>query len=262
MCAMIEAEGIAFAYPQGPDVLADVDFTLGRGEVCTVLGPNGVGKTTLLNCIGGYLVPRVGMVRVGGEEVGALDAGARAGRIGFVPQLQTDTVDLAVLDYLVLGSAMRTGLFSMPHEREYRRAEEVARQFGIESLQGKSMATLSGGERQQVEIARTLVQDADVILMDEPTNHLDYGNQIKVLKAISRLAHEDGKTIVLTTHMPDHAILLGGMTAILEEGGHLDMGPAEQMIDEERLRRIYHADVRLVDIAELNRKACLTGSLG
>lgn len=257
--AKLSVRGLTFSYPQGGRVFADVDFRLPRGCVCTILGRNGIGKTTLLNCIGGYLAPEGGSVLVDGKNVADMPASQRAQQIGFVAQMQSSSVDMRVLDYLVLGDIARMGLFAMPHEREYRKAEEVMREFRIEALAEKPLSILSGGERQQVEIARVIVQNADLILMDEPTNHLDYGNQMKVLQEIRRLAQERGKTIVLTTHMPDHALYLDGYSAVIEEGGKCSFGRASDLVTQDRLRRIYGVDVLLIYVQELGRWACLSG---
>lgn len=261
MAVKVDVSGLTFSYPRGSTVLDDVCLSLKTGEVCTILGPNGAGKTTLLNCLGGYLAAQSGTVLLDGVDVSIMDAGMRAKKLGFVAQLASDAIDMEVLDYMVLGGAMRIGLFSMPSEDEYRKADHIVDALGITHLKGKPVADLSGGERQQVEIAKVLLQDTDIVLMDEPTNHLDYGNQVKVLKTIRLLSHDAGKTVVLTTHMPDHAILLGGITAILDDRGHLESGPAEEMVAEERLRSIYRTDVRLVWVEELGRMACLTESL-
>ncbi len=254
-------EGLAFSYPHGGRVFSDVGLELAPGQVCSILGPNGAGKTTLLNCIGGYLRPERGRVLVGGRDVAGMPARERARRLGLVAQLSGETIDLEVLDYLVLGHAARIGLTGAPCERDYARAEEVMEGFGIGHLRGKTMEGLSGGERQQVEIARVLVQDTGVVLMDEPTNHLDFGNQHKVLRAVRRLAEEEGKAVLLTTHMPDHALLLGGQAAVMDGRGELAVGPVGEVVTQETLAAVYQTDVCLAYVGEAGRVACVAGRL-
>ena len=98
-------------------------------------------------------------------------------------------------------------------------------------------------------------------MLDEPTNHLDYGNQLKVLSIISHLAAEKKIAMILTTHTPDHAILLGGKTGILSREGEMVIGRTEDIVTEENLRRIYRAKMHLVDVECVGRKVCIAGNL-
>lgn len=255
-----EARGLSYAYGCGQAVFEGLDLALERGQVCTVLGPNGTGKTTLLNCLGAYLSPKTGTIVLDGRPLMSMSPTERASRVGFVAQLQDISVDLEVRDYLVLGRAMRVGLLRTPAEADYRRAELAMETFGIGSMAGRSLAELSGGERQQVEIARVLVQDSELVLMDEPTNHLDYANQVKVLSMVRRLA-EQGRTVVLTSHAPDHALALGGTVALMERGGALEVGPPDSLCTPERLSQLYGCDVRAVYVPELGRTAVVTGRI-
>lgn len=253
---LLSVQNVCFAYPHRSPVLNSVNLKLERGQVCTILGSNGAGKTTLLNCIGGYFIPTSGTVVIDGTNILSMPGAVRAQRIGFVAQMQVGGSDLEVRDYLALGHAMRISLFSVPTEQQYARVEAVMKDFGISNLAGRSLAELSGGERQQVEIARVLVQDTDLILMDEPTNHLDYANQVKVLSMIVHLSRDMGKTILLTSHMPDQALLLDGAVALLDHAGHLTSGSVTDMLTEQRLREIYQADIRIVYVPELQRNVC------
>ena len=252
------ARGLSFAYRKRP-VFSDVTFALEAGQICCLLGPNGAGKSTLLNCLGAYLRPQQGSVELDGVTVQTMAPSQRARHIGFVTQLHDSSVDLRVHDYLVLGSAMRVGLLGTPSESEYQRAGEVMARFSIEELAERSLLELSGGERQQVEIARVLVQNPDVILMDEPTNHLDYANQIKVLSMVKRLS-EGRTTVLLTSHAPDHALLLDGLVALLDNGT-LELGKARDLCTQERLSALYDSDLRVVHVPDLGRKAIVTGRI-
>lgn len=259
--SLLQAREVTYAYPRGRVVLRDVSLDIGHGEILTVLGRNGAGKTTLLNCLGGLFKPQSGCVLVNGENVAAMPDKARARAVGFVSQLASTEIGLEVRDYLVLGDAMRLGMLSVPGERDYERVEQVMDSLGISRLAGRTVSELSGGERQQVEIARSLVQDADLVLMDEPTNHLDFANQGLVLSMIRHLAEQAGKAVVLSSHMPDHAILLGGKAAVLDGDGRLEVGPCDQVVTEDRLARVYGPGVRVIEVPELGRQACLMGTL-
>jgi iron complex transport system ATP-binding protein len=250
---------ISFHYPHQPVVFNDVCVSLEPGEICVILGPNGAGKSTLLNCLGGYLTPDSGEILLDAQDVTRMKPAHRARRIGLVAQSADTSSDLDVQDYLALGHAARLGFCAVPGEEEYRKVDEVMDELEIGHMRRRSLSCLSGGERQQVEIARVLVQDTDIILMDEPTSHLDYGNQLKVLRMVRRLCCEHKKTVLLTTHIPDHALLLGQKTAIMDGHGQLTVGAVAEVLTEERLQQVYRADIRILWIDELERLACVPG---
>jgi iron complex transport system ATP-binding protein len=256
----LEADGVSFSYTNGHPLLEGVSFSLFAGDILTLLGPNGSGKSTLLDCLCGILSVRAGRVSVNGADGSSLSAAELARRVGYVPQTDMPAFDFPVRDYVVMGRAPHLGLFETPGRREYEIADETLGSLGISHLADKLYSRISGGERQQVRIARVLAQAPGVILMDEPTNHLDYGNQIKILKLVAGLS-ERGITVVLTTHMPEHPILLDGMVGILDGRGGFSMGSVAEAISERALRDIYRVDLRLVYIEELGRLACVTGKL-
>lgn len=259
---ILEARGLGFGYIAGQATFHDVDLVVRPGDVVTILGRNGAGKTTLLNCLGGLLRPRVGEIRLGGERLSRLPQSQIALRLGYVSQLQDTAFDFLVRDYLVLGRAPHIGRLSTPGSHDYRIVERVLYELGIQALAAKSMGALSGGERQQVCVARVLVQQPQVILLDEPTNHLDYGNQIKVLEMIARISSQERVAFILTSHAPDFALLLGGRTAVLGPDGRLEVGPSERIVTEERLREMYGADLHLAWVPAAGRIACVAGGLG
>jgi iron complex transport system ATP-binding protein len=138
--------------------------------------------------------------------------------------------------------------------------DAVLESMGITHLAHKLCSKISGGERQQVQIARALVQEPKVIMLDEPTSHLDYGNQIKVLELVVSLSNR-GVTVILTTHMPDHPILLDGKVGVLDGKGGMRTGLVGEIVDEQSLRNMYSVDLRLVYVEEMQRTACVTGKL-
>ena len=259
---ILEVAGLAFSYKKGAQaVFSDVNFNLATGDVLTILGPNGAGKSTLLNCIGNLLEPEQGTVKLNGQNVRNFSPRQVARHLGYVFQMQNLSFDYSVRDYLVLGRAPHIGYLKTPGTEEYQKVEQVLAELKIEYLADKSVRQISGGERQQVQIARVLVQEPQLILLDEPTNHLDYGNQLKILKAIVNLATKKQMTVILTSHTPDHAILLQGKTGILDRGGHFVIGSTNEIVTEANLSKIYQADLHMVYIDCVQRPACIAGNL-
>ena len=257
---LLEVKNLSFSYDGRNAVLRDIGFRVEPGEVFVILGANGAGKSTLLNCIGGVLSPTGGEVLLMGRRVGSYSAGERARIVGYVPQISAPAFSYTVRDYVVMGRAPYMGLLNVPGDAEYEMADRALERMGIGHLADKLCNGISGGERQQAQITRVLVQEPRLILLDEPTNHLDYGNQLKIVKTVSQLAAE-GFAVVMTTHMPDHAILLNGSAGLMGSDGRMTSGPAGSVISEAALRELYHTNLHLVYVDPLERMACVAGKL-
>ncbi len=255
-----EIKGLTFAYGKNEPVLNNIDLCLGEGEILTVLGRNGAGKSTLFSCMLGLSGGYGGEILLKGRDLKGLKEREIASVCGFVPQSHDPTFGFRVMDFVVLGCAHSIGLFSHPGEKELSDAMEALRTLGIEDLAERNYSELSGGERQQVTIARALAAKPEAILFDEPTAHLDFSNQIKVLRVIKELSKQ-GYTVAVTTHDPNHALILGGSVALFRKDGSVEKGSAEEMVSEEKLSGIYGSDIRIRYAEEFGRKICTYGDL-
>ncbi|MFV0253591.1 MAG: ABC transporter ATP-binding protein [Beutenbergiaceae bacterium] len=257
---ILHASNLSFGYAKGEPTFSELGFDLDPGQIFTILGANGTGKSTLLNCLGRLLTPTGGEVCLLGRPLAeyAVDEFARV--VGYVPQVSTELIASSVRDYVVMGRAPYLGMLSVPGVADYDLADEALRAMEITHLADKPLRQISGGERQQVHIARVLVQEPRLVLLDEPTNHLDFGNQLKVLSLIAGLA-DRGLAVVLTTHVPDHAMLLDGQVGMLGRTGRMVTGPAGEVITEQALRDLYETDLHLVHVGAVDRMACIPGRL-
>ncbi|WP_293816869.1 iron chelate uptake ABC transporter family permease subunit [uncultured Parolsenella sp.] len=225
-------------------VLEDVTLAFPAGEACCILGPNGVGKTTLFRTLLGRLRPLAGQVLVAGRPASSVSARDFAREVAYVPQASEADTDLTVLDVALAGSAARVGALGAPGRAEYERAQAALAELGIERLAERPFSEVSGGERQMALIARALVQDARLVLMDEPTASLDFGNQARVLAFIRRLVAE-GRGVVMTSHNPDHAFLCCLRAVLLRPGGRLEDGPVDEVVRADALAEAYGVGVRI-----------------
>ncbi|MEG1619081.1 MAG: ABC transporter ATP-binding protein [Eubacterium sp.] len=256
----IQIEHLSYAYPRSNALFKDVSFTIEPGHVISILGPNGAGKTTLLNCIANLFIPLKGRVCIDGIDMRHMTARSIAQTISYVPQTIIPTFSYSVLDYVVTGCTPHIGTFERPQKAHYDIAVKALRQMKILHLQEKSYTEISGGERQQVSIARALAQKPSIILMDEPTAHLDYGNQIHVLKIICEMA-KHGYGIVLTTHNPDHTLLLDDQLAALTRNGDFFFGRSAELLTETFLQNLYNIDLKVHTINENKRPVCFVEKL-
>ena len=256
-----EIKNLLYRYPGGErNVLNGASLTVGEGELLTILGRNGAGKSTLFACMLGLLKPQGGEILLEGRPLPSLSERQIATVSAFVPQSHEPAFDFTVFDYVLMGCAAKVSLLSHPGKAEEERAQRALEQMGISALSHRSYRELSGGERQQVTIARAIAAEPKIILFDEPTAHLDFANQIKVLRIIKTLS-EKGYAVAVTTHDPNHALLLGGTVAILDADGRLRTGKCSELITEEVLAGVYGTDVRLRYLPEFDREVCIYPNL-
>ena len=258
---IFEIESIWFRYPAGEkDVLTGVSLEVDEGEVLSVLGPNGSGKSTLLDCMAALRTPTSGTIKLIGQDITEMKPREVARIVGYVPQVHVPAFSYTVLDFVLMGRAPNIGVFQKPDDEDVEAARTALKEVGVERLASRPYTDISGGERQQATIARAVCQQPKIILFDEPTAHLDYGNQHRILKLILELS-ERGYAIVITTHNPDHALLLNGRSAILGNDGKLTCGACDEILTEQRLRDLYGLDLSITYVEQAGRTACLAPRL-
>ena len=157
-------------------ILQDVSFSLNESEVLTVLGPNGVGKTTLLKCMMGLLSWENGETLIDGKPMRLMKTSEIWQKIAYVPQSKGIALSYTALEMVLMGRSARLGLFSQPTKEDYLATEEALEQVGITRLAKKQCSCMSGGELQMVLIARALCSKPEMLVLDEPESNLDFKN--------------------------------------------------------------------------------------
>jgi iron complex transport system ATP-binding protein len=258
--ARLAIESLTFRYPSRVEtvrVFEDVSLALVPGEVLVLLGPNGTGKSTLLKCMAGLLRPQQGRILLDGVDLATLKPSRLARRVGYVPQSNMSTFPFKVREVVVMGRAPHLNTLESPSTEDVAVATQMMEETGITHLAERSCHQISAGEWQLVLIARALTQQPDVLLFDEPTAHLDIGNQVRILDSIRRLSRR-GFTIVMASHVPDHAFMAGDRVAILKDRRLMALGRPDDVITPETLCRAYGVDVRVADLhAEVGRRVCV-----
>ncbi|MDD5014400.1 MAG: ABC transporter ATP-binding protein [Atribacterota bacterium] len=249
---ILEVKNLSFNYHNSQTIFHDVSFNVDNGEVLSILGINGSGKSTLLNCIANIYKPKSGEIFLNGHPMSKMNLRDVAQVIGYVPQIHTPAYSYTVREFAVMGRTPYIGVFKTPSTRDYRIADEALERVGIVHLRDKPYTEISGGERQQVLIARVIVQQPQIILLDEPTAHLDYGNQHRTVQMIRQLAAE-GYVLIMTTHNPEHAIILNGKVAILNRQGVLGIGQAAETLSAETLSNLYGLSIKTIYDDEAKR---------
>ena len=247
----IDVRNAAFSYGKGSTVFDGLDFAINSPGVFCLLGPNGCGKTTLLKCIAGLQKLKSGEIRLQGQSITSLKRNVIASIIGYIPQEHSYSFAYLVSDIVLMGRAPHLGMFSSPSKKDHAITVECLRRAGIAHLHNKRFTEISGGERQMVLIARVLAQKPQIMLLDEPTSHLDFRNQTLVLRMIGKLANE-GLIVVMTSHVPNHAITYASHVTLMNQGRLIAMGKPEEVITEKSLNDIYGIDVRIFDVIDPN----------
>ena len=225
-------------------ILKDVSLTLRQGEIVCILGPNGIGKTTIFRSVLGFLKLLEGEVLLDGVPRDRIRARDFAKCVGYVPQSHEPPFPYSVPDVVVMGRAAHLRPFEAPGLEEYRIVDQVLNMLEISYLREKTYTQISGGERQMVLIARALAQNSSLLVMDEPTANLDFGNQIHVLQSIKKLT-ASGLGVLMTTHNPDHAFLCCDRVILLTKDKQVLEGTVDEIVTEENLRKVYGVEVRI-----------------
>jgi ABC-type Mn2+/Zn2+ transport system ATPase subunit len=225
---LIEARGLAAGY-EGKPAISAVTFALSPGERMALLGPNGGGKTTLLRALLGELRPLAGELRV-------------AARCGIVPQTERSQLDYPVsaLDVATMGALSRLSWWRRPGRRERAEALEALDRVGLRELAGETFGKLSGGQRQRVLIARSLVQESQVLLLDEPFTGLDRPSSERLEALIEALTGE-GRAVVIATHDLEQARRSDSVLCL--NHSQIAVGPPAEVLDLEVLEATYGATI-------------------
>jgi len=234
----------------GKAVVSGVTFTLASRDSLCLLGPNGVGKTTLFKTILGLLKPLAGEIFLDEEDIAGWSRRQFAVKVGYVPQVHTPPFPFKVIDVVMLGRTAHIAPLSSPGREDREIAEGSLATLGIASLGDRNYTEISGGERQLVLIARALAQRAELLIMDEPTANLDFGNQITVLNQVKKLVRESNVGVIMTTHFPNHAFFTGSKVAVMGRNNTFEIGSADGVITEEHLKKVYGVEVKIVTVRE------------
>lgn len=255
----IEVKNLSFSYGTR-SVLQDISFRVEPGEFLSILGPNGVGKSTLFRCMLGLLSGYTGQVLVDGVEARQFSPREAARHIAYIPQSSRPVFNYRVFDIALMGATSAMSPLRCPGREQMERCRWALDKIGISHLSQRCFHRLSGGEQQLVLIARALVQNAPILMLDEPTANLDFGNQLRILEQVRALARE-GYTIIQTTHHPEQSYLFSHRILALQGGRILLDGSPAQVLTRETIRALYGVEVDVVKLYDDRARVCIPANL-
>lgn len=228
-------------------ILQGVSFSVQDGEVMTILGPNGVGKTTLLKCMMGMLPWEAGETLLDGKPLRQMKTADVWKKIAYVPQSKETTLSYTAREMVLMGRSASLGLFAQPTKEDYAAADEAMVQVGITRFRDKPCSCMSGGELQMVLIARALCANPKLLVLDEPESNLDFKNQLIVLETIQRLSKEKGIASIVNTHYPAHALKIADKALLLNYDGSCRFGEVTDIVNEKNMQSAFDVEVKIID---------------
>lgn len=239
---MLEIRNLYCGY-NGRDVIKDVSLKAGHGEILCVAGPNGCGKTTLLKAIAHILGYR-GSITVDSREVSSFGRKALAKKIAVMSQGQEIYFPFTVADTVALGRYAHSEKFiSSLTQKDRALIAEVLEKLGLSDVKDRMINELSGGQLQRVFLARTLVQDPEIILLDEPTNHLDLKYQVELLRSLTEWVKGNGRTVIAVLHDLNLSRRFADTMALMYDGRFAAVGTPDAVLDRGTLESVYGMDV-------------------
>ncbi len=242
-----------FYYRENKPVLHNIDFGIEEGEILSILGANGIGKTTLLKCMLGFIEWKEGDTYFEEQPLKSISHKTFFQKVSYVPQSHNVSFPCSVYETVLLGRSSYLGIFDQPSKKDKDRAYQAIELCGIRHLMNCNINEISGGEQQLCYIARALCSDPSIIILDEAETGLDYANQMIVLSLLKKLSKENKITVIFNTHYPDHALEISDKTLLLLKDGNSLFGATKQIITEENLSNTFGVNIKILE-NEVNGK--------
>ncbi len=240
----LKVEGVSFSYGKmARDIIHDINLEIeGPGLYC-IIGPNGVGKSTMIKCINKIYRPKTGSVYINGKNVKDMKLKEVASHIGYVPVSTQDVFSMPVIDAILLGRQTKGKWKTGPEDIDM--ANRVMKMFGIQDLAMSSFNQLSAGQHQKVSICRGLVQEPEMLILDEPTANLDVQHQVYVTELLRAMAIQENMIVLMISHDLNITAKYAHQVIVMEKGTITEFGPPEKIITKELVNRIYNVECEI-----------------
>lgn len=242
----VDIENLDFGYNPSQPVLKGINLRLDKPEFVCIMGPNGVGKSTLIHCINKILKPTAGKIYLDGKDTSEMKLKEVASHLGYVPASSEDSFPLTVVDTVMVGlqNDMKFGTSKDDLQKVY----DVLKLMKIEHLAMRDFNELSAGQHQKVVLARGLVRSPPVVLLDEPTSNLDIKHQLEVTKVLSELPRTKGMLVIMISHDINITAKYADRIIMIHNGGIYADGTPQEVLTKETIREVYGVDADVIDV--------------
>jgi iron complex transport system ATP-binding protein len=241
----LTVSGIHFSYHGGREVLHGVSLCAASGELVSIIGPNGCGKTTFIKCINRIHRPYKGSVSFDGVEIGGIKRGELAKIAGYVPQMSGGGIGVNVIDMLLIGR--KPYITWRIKESDICGAIDVLKKLNMEELANVPYGNLSGGQKQKALFARALVQDPKMFILDEPTSFLDIKNQLEIMNIIHNIAKTQNKIVIMVLHDLNLAMRYSDKTALMYQGNIVSFDVPSAALTPRNIKDVYGVNIKIID---------------
>lgn len=242
----MELKNVSFAYKSSQTpVLHDIDLVLEEPGLYCIVGPNGVGKSTMVKCMNRILKPTSGQVLLNDVDIQDMKLKEIAEHIGYVPVQTQDVFSMPVIDAILLGRQKANKWKTTDEDLEI--AARVMKMMGIQDLAMRGFNHLSAGQHQKVAIARGLVQQPEMLILDEPTANLDVKHQVYVSELLRAMAIEENMIVLMISHDLNIAAKYAHKIIVMEHGTVVDVGTSKDIITEDLVARVYEVECKIED---------------
>lgn len=240
---MLHVDALSFGYKKRT-ILRDISLTVHKGQMVSIAGPNGTGKTTLIKCLAGIQKPSRGTIRINGKDAFGMHRRDHARCVGYVPQSSPSKFPITVFEAVLMGR--RPYITWKPTRTDFEKTAQVIESMNLKDIALRDFDKLSGGQKQKVLLARAIAQETDVLLLDEPTSSLDLKHQLEVLELISSLVKAKQVAAILAMHDLNLASRFSHRVVMMKEGQILCSGTPGEVMTPENISTVYgvHAIVR------------------
>lgn len=257
---ILSTENLKIGY-EDKIIVHDLNLQIKEGEITTIIGPNGCGKSTVLKTLARIHKAKDGFVYLDGELIHKMPTKKIAKRMAVLPQSPEAPSGLTIFDLVSYGRSPHQGGFGRLSEKDRDVINWALEVTGLIDLKDQEVDTLSGGQRQRAWIAMAIAQETNLLLLDEPTTYLDMAHQLEVLQLLKKLNDEEQRTIVMVIHDLNHAARFSDFMVAMKSGELIKEGKPEDVMTESVLKEVFQIDAIVVKDPRTNKPACLSYDL-
>ncbi|MCM3727587.1 ABC transporter ATP-binding protein [Neobacillus cucumis] len=242
-------------------IVEKLNLNINKGEITTIIGANGCGKSTILKTLARVHHANAGVIYLDGKMIHKIPTKEIAKKMAVLPQSPEAPSGLTVYELISFGRAPHQGGFGRLSEKDRTVIQWALEVTGLSSFADQAVDALSGGQRQRAWIAMAIAQETELLLLDEPTTYLDMAHQLEILQLLEKLNKEEGRTIVMVIHDLNHAARFSHHMVALRGGKLVKEGSAEEVMTHEVLKEVFHIDAEIVKDPRTNKPVCLSYDL-